>query len=129
MYRMEDLPEDVRKILETPCPTCGKKGIHECRYSEDIMMNNLEREAAKPRKKLKPKKIEHKQEASKQREATAPPKAKEGLCKRCGNQEIIVSDFCYSCTQKNREKSEENFSVEKLGDLTVLKYNRLDRQI
>jgi hypothetical protein len=106
-YKEEDLPEEIRKILQEPCSACGKKGIHECKYNEEVIKARLEKEA-KEKKKLKPDVVVRKDNSSgpKQYKYNSAPTLGT-KCKKCDKSLQTVDGFCYACTIQRREGEKE----------------------
>lgn len=105
MLREEDLPAHVREALNTPCTTCGKKGIHDCKYDDKKVISRLEREE-KEKKKLKPEKIENKSYSSLQKPTSQAKRPLMGIrCIDCNIKKYTKDGLCIDCTHKRREEA------------------------
>lgn len=100
----QDLPDEIKEILKTPCSTCGEIGIHECKYDDNKVIERLEI-MEKNKKILSPEKIKKKRKPynpnSKNRIVKKPSIGNE--CKDCKQIKQTKDGICIDCTHKKRE--------------------------
>lgn len=105
MVKPEDLPEEIREILNQPCSTCGRKGIHDCKYDEKKLLERLEKED-KEKKKLKPEKVKRFEYKSTVKNENRNNTPEVGIgCSICEKQVQTKDGLCLDCTKKQREEA------------------------
>ena len=103
MLKPEDLSPEIREILNQPCSTCGKKGIHDCKYDEKKLLERLEKQEEE-KEILKPEKVERFSYKSKPQRSKgrAAPKISLG-CSSCKKKVQAKDGLCIKCTEENRK--------------------------